>query len=152
MAASSLIEKLSAEQVTYELLPHRHTETAAGEARALGVQLQETAKTVILRAGDELVRAVIPASEHVDLKKVEHVVGRPVDLVHEDVLAGAYPEFELGAIPPLGGPSDRVLVDRRLGECERVVFDAGDHDESVRMLTEDLLRASDAALADLCRE
>jgi Ala-tRNA(Pro) deacylase len=150
MPATSLVKKLTAEHLPYELLPHRRTLTAAAEARALGVQPQEIAKTVILRAGEELVRAVIPASERVDLAKATHAFETEVELVHEDVLAGAYPDFELGAIPPLGGPPDRVLVDLRLCGCEWLVFEAGTHDESVRLRTDDLLEAADAAVADLC--
>jgi Ala-tRNA(Pro) deacylase len=133
MAATTLIEKLSAEQIPYELLAHRHTETATAEARALGLTPGETAKTIVLRAGDELVRAVIPASARVDLVKAERVLGEPVEIVHEDVLAGAYPEFALGAVPPFGGPQDRVLVDRRLTGLEHVVFEAGTHEESIRL-------------------
>lgn len=150
MAATTVIEKLSKEQVPYELLTHRHTETAAAEARALGLTPDETAKTVVLRAGDEFVRAVIPASGRVDLAKAEKVLGGPVEIVHEDVLAGAYPEFALGAVPPFGGPEDRVLVDRRLAGVEYVVFEAGTHEESIRMRTDDLLQLADAPVVDLC--
>jgi len=150
MAVATLIDRLSAQGIPYELLTHRHTETAAAEARALGLTADETAKTVVLRAGDELVRAVIPASAHVDLAKARRTLGGPVELVHEDVLAGAYPEFALGAVPPIGGPPDRVLVDRRLAELEEVVFEAGTHEESVRLRTEDLIRVAGATVVDLC--
>ena len=150
MTTSTLIEKLSAERIAYELLPHRHTETATAEARALGLSADETAKTVVLRAGDELVRAVIPASARVDLVKAERILGTPVELVHEDVLAGAYPEFALGAVPPVGGPPDRVLVDRRVAGLEQVVFEAGTHEESVRLSTLDLMQVADAIVVDLC--
>jgi hypothetical protein len=52
-------------------------------------------------------------------------------------------------VPPFGGPTDRVLVDWRLTGCEWLVFEAGMHEESIRLRTEDLLRVADAALADL---
>ncbi len=55
---------LDREYVTYELLPHRHTETASEEAAALGIPPGEIAKTIELpteRHG--YVRAVLPASE-----------------------------------------------------------------------------------------
>ena len=150
MATTSLIDTLTEEHIPYELLTHRHTETAAAEARALGFTEDEVAKTVVLRAGDELVRAVVPASRHVDLERARRILGRPVEIVHEDVLAGAYPEFALGAVPPVGGPPDRVLVDRRLIALEQVVFEAGTHEESIRLRTDDLLALAGATVVDLC--
>jgi prolyl-tRNA editing enzyme YbaK/EbsC (Cys-tRNA(Pro) deacylase) len=59
--------------------------------------------------------------------------------------------FELGAVPPVGGPAgDRILVDRRLAARESVVFEFGAHDESIRLRTTDLLRLTHADVVDLC--
>jgi prolyl-tRNA editing enzyme YbaK/EbsC (Cys-tRNA(Pro) deacylase) len=61
--------------------------------------------------------------------------------------------FELGAVPPFGGPmGDRVLVDRRIAGRESVVFEAGSHGESIRMKTGNLLRLSGGEVADVCRD
>ena len=50
-------------------------------------------------------RAVLSASERIDLRKVKAILGSgDVHLASEQVLAGAYPEFELGAVPRLGAP------------------------------------------------
>jgi prolyl-tRNA editing enzyme YbaK/EbsC (Cys-tRNA(Pro) deacylase) len=71
----------------------------------------------------------------------------------EEDLKRDYPEFELGAVPPLGGAyRDPVVVDRRLGERESLVLEAGSHDESVGIATADLLRIAEAQLADICEE
>ena len=52
-------------------------------------------------------RAVLPASERLDLRKLGDFARRPaskkVHLASEEALARDYPEFELGAVPPLGG-------------------------------------------------
>jgi prolyl-tRNA editing enzyme YbaK/EbsC (Cys-tRNA(Pro) deacylase) len=75
-----------------------------------------------------------------------------VELASEEMLVGAYPEFELGAVPPMGGPYDRVLVDLRLFESPFIVLDAGTHDESVRLGVGDLLSIAEAEVADLAAE
>ena len=76
-----------------------------------------------------------------------------VELATEAALAGAYPEFELGAVPPLtGGDGDRILVDRRLCENEWVVLEAGTHEQSLRLRTSDLIELTDARLADLSQD
>ena len=150
-----LVEYLRDEHVEFELLPHRRTLTAAGEARALGVPPQETAKTVIARDENGAnVRAVVLASARLDLVKLAHAVkAKEVVLLTESELAGSYPQFELGAVPPFGGPAgDRVVVDRRLADCEHVVLDAGVHDASLRLRTQDLIDVADAMLADVAKE
>ena len=76
-----------------------------------------------------------------------------VHLLSEDELKRDYPEFELGAVPPLGGAHrDEVIVDRRVAERDTVVLEAGSHDESVRVQTADLIRVAHAEVADICAE
>ena len=148
-----LTDLLERKGIRYELLPHRHTESAGDEAEALGVDAHEVAKTVVLRSGRHFVRAVIPACDRLDVHKLRYVLNAPSDphFAHEEELAGAYPTFELGAVPPVGGPvDDRVVVDRRLADRETIVIEAGSHDESVRLATTDLLVLSHAAIGDLC--
>jgi prolyl-tRNA editing enzyme YbaK/EbsC (Cys-tRNA(Pro) deacylase) len=45
-----------------------------------------------------------------------------------------------------------VLVDTRLAERDSVVIEAGSHDESVRIKTADLVRLTEAQVADICRD
>ena|SRR6266536_831031 len=151
--ADALIEVLKREHVAYELIPHHHTETALDEASTLGIDPHQVAKTLILNTPFGFVRAVIPASERLDLDKARFMLNTPeVALASEETLVGAYPEFELGAVPPMGGAYDRVLVDRRLFESTFIVLDAGTHNESIRLRTGDLLSVAEAEVADLVQE
>lgn len=151
--STALTALLDTEHVPYELVPHRRTQSAAAEARAIGVEPSHVAKTLILATSDGFVRAVLPASERVDLRKVRQALDvAVVELVSEEMLVGAYPEFELGAVPPVGGSSDPVLVDRRVRAEPEVVFEAGTHDHSVRLETERLLALANAQVADICQD
>jgi Cys-tRNA(Pro) deacylase len=156
MAASDLTKMLDEAGAEYELLEHSHTETAAAEAEALGVDPGEVGKTLVLSAPDGNVRAVLPGSARLDVRKVRDalgVTGKRVHLLSEDALARDYKEFELGAVPPLGGKSkDRVLVDTKLAGRDSVVIEAGSHDESVRLKTADLIRLTEAQVADICQD
>lgn len=149
--SSALIDTLNEQHINYELLPHSRTLTAADEARAVGVDLEHVAKTLVLATGTGFVRAVLSASERIDLRKIRAVLGSgDVHLASEEVLAGAYPQFELGAVPPVGGPDhDLVLMDERLRDEESVVFEAGTHDQSVRIKTADLVSVAGARIADI---
>jgi len=152
MAASALTEKLDEAGVEYELVEHAPTERALDEATALGVAPEAVAKTLVVTSPEGYVRVVVPASARLDLHKVRELLGassKKVHLASEDEIGRDYPEFELGAVPPLGGRADPVVVDDRLAGVEAVVFEAGSHDESVRMRTADLLAATGARLADV---
>ncbi len=141
--------------VEFESLPHERTESASAEAETLGVPTAAVAKTLVLDTPDGHVRAVIPASERLDLHKVCDVLRltrKDVDLLREEELERDYPEFELGAVPPFGGGAEPVLVDNRLAEHEHVVFEAGTHDTSLRLRTTDLASLTEARLLDLCQD
>ena len=148
--ADALIDVLRREHVSYELIPHHHSETALAEASTLGIDPHQVAKTLILSTPFGFVRAVIAASDRLDLEKARLTLNPPdVELASETTLVGAYPEFELGAVPPMGGPYDRVIVDRRLFDSTFIVLEAGTHDESIRLRTGDLLSIAEAEVADL---
>ena len=153
MTVAGVVEALDRARAPYELLRHDHTETAGDEARALGLALEEVAKTVVVETAIGSVRAVLPAGERLDLHKLRgalRIHGKP-RLATEAELGRDYPEFELGSVPPLGGAhADRVVVDVRVAAQESVVLEAGTHEESVRLRPADLLALTDATVADLC--
>lgn len=148
---SQLQEELDRARIDFDLIEHRHTETAGDEARAIGVSPDQVAKTVVLASGEHYVRAVVPASERLDLHKVRELLGdKQARLASEDELVLAYPMYELGAIPPFGVPAgDRVLFDRRLAQHDSVVLEAGSHNESLRLRTADLRTLSGAEVEDI---
>jgi Ala-tRNA(Pro) deacylase len=151
MTSSQVIDELDRDGLRYELIAHPRTMTARAEANAIGIAAHEVAKTVVLATSAGYVRAVVPASERLDLHKARELLDdRECRLATEEELGAAYPAFELGAVPPFGGPAgDRVVVDRRLAELDAVVLEAGSHDQSVRLRTSDLLAHSGAEVADI---
>ena len=147
-----LVATLTAAGIEFELLRHPRTTTASAEARALGLISQAVAKTVIARDAQGVhVRAVVPASRHVSIPKLERTVSATdVVLLTEPELVAAYPQFEVGAVPPFGGPAgDTIVVDSTLTEQDHVVFDAGVHDVALRLRTEDLITVAEAQTADI---
>src|SRR2546421_2297079 len=148
MATSDLTSTLDEAGVSYELLPHAHTESALAEAESLGVSPDDVAKTLIVKLPEGYLRAVLPASARIDLRKVRglHGGGRHnVHLATEEDLRRDYPEFELGAVPPMGGRSDPVVVDPKLAVRTSIMLEAGAHDKSVRFAGADLVPITRAA-------
>lgn len=150
-AMKGLRQALERAGCEYDVLDHRRTETARDEAEAVGVPPEEVAKTVVLISDDRYVRTVLPASEQLDLHKVQQLLGdKHARLASEAELVSAYPMYELGAVPPFGVPAgDLVLFDRRLAQRDTVVLEAGSHSESLRLKTSDLLSLAQADVADI---
>jgi Ala-tRNA(Pro) deacylase len=142
--------------IEYELLPHGHTESALAEAQALGVDPTEVAKTLVVQTPSGYARAVLPASERLDLGKLGDSLGlakKELHLATEEALARDYPEFDLGAVPPVGGSRrEPVVIDSRIAERESIVLEAGSHDESIRVGREALVQLAGARVADISQD
>jgi Ala-tRNA(Pro) deacylase len=151
-ATRSLLDRLEEADVDFEVIPHEKAETALAEAVVLGVDAHQVAKTVVLSTPGGLAKAIVPAAYRIDLRKVRDRLGsNKVELATEEEIAKAYPDYELGAIPPLpAGEHERVLIDNGLLHASHVVFEAGTQEQSLRLHVEDLLRLCGGTTADLC--
>ncbi len=152
--SSPLTETLDQAGVAYELLEHKPTDSATDEATALGLRPNEVAKTIVVTAQEGNLRVVLPSSDRIDMHKLRELLGagKELHLLTEEALGRDYPEFELGAVPPVGGREDGVVVDRRVADLDHVVFEAGSHDRSVRMAIGDLVSLTGARVADVCAD
>lgn len=151
---SNVTEHLERQGVAFEVLPHEPTMTSVAEAHALGVSEDEVVKTVVLDVRTGHAFAVLPANCRIDLAKIRTAINsRHVDFASEEEIARDYPEFELGAIPPLGAlVRTPLIVDPGVLEHDEVVFAAGTKSESVRMRTQDLFAASTMKVAHICED
>jgi prolyl-tRNA editing enzyme YbaK/EbsC (Cys-tRNA(Pro) deacylase) len=156
MAVEDLTKALDDAGVQYELLTHERTESAAAEAQALGLPADDVAKTLIVKTRGGYLRVVLPAPSRLDERKLRDLTGgrkEDVRLATEDELRSDYRDFDLGAVPPIGGArADSVIVDSRVAARESVVLEAGSHEQSVRLAGADIVRAAGAQVADLRRE
>lgn len=151
---STVTEHLEQQGVKFEVLHHEPTVTSLAEAHALGVSEDEVVKTVVLDVRTGHAFAVLPANCLIDLDKIKVAINsRHVHLATEEEIARDYPEFELGAIPPLGAlVRTPLIVDPQVLEHDEVVFAAGTQDLSVRIRTQDLFGASMMKVADICQD
>lgn len=128
----NLLDYLSSAGVDFTVMHHEEYYTAQEEAAAQGLSGHVFAKTVVVRAGDEYVLLVLPASHRVDLERVEQILDTDVCMVTEADLKGLFPDCEVGAEPPFGSQFGlRTLVDEHLAQQERIAIRAGSHTEVV---------------------
>ncbi|QRK12727.1 YbaK/EbsC family protein [Archangium violaceum] len=133
---------------------HPRAITAQELAQALHVTGYRVAKSVIVRAGQQLWICLPPASETLDLKKVREALGvREVQLATEDDFANHFPDCELGAEPPFGHLYGLpVLMDESLGVAEDLLLRAGSHEEALEVSVEDFIALESPQMADIIHE
>lgn len=138
----NLRDYLDASGAKYETLPHRKGYTAREVADSLGMPPAHLAKTVVVAAGGKHVLAVVPATCRVDLDRLGALLGDPqVSLVPESAFRRLFPDCAIGTMPPLGGPYRmEAVVDSRLAALEQITFQAGSHEEVIRMAWEAFCR------------
>jgi prolyl-tRNA editing enzyme YbaK/EbsC (Cys-tRNA(Pro) deacylase)/nitrite reductase/ring-hydroxylating ferredoxin subunit len=148
---SLVSEHLERHGVPFEAMTHTGTETALEEARALDIAADAVVKTIVLRVGSGHALAVVPATRRLSMKLARRATGDShVRLATEGELQEHFPDFELGAFPPLGALLGLPLfVDPEVMDHERLAFAAGSQTESVLVRTTDLFAGESPTVVPL---
>lgn len=145
MQESSVFERikrlLDENDVAYDVLRHEPVYTSEEAAAVRGTPLASGAKALICKGDDHIVMFILPADRKLASREIRRSrKWRKLRFLSRDEvleLTGLQP----GSIPPFGRLFDLpTLCDERLGENERINFNAGDHSISVSMRYEDYLR------------
>ncbi len=125
---------LETHDVDYEIIPHAHTETSLGSARAAHVPEGRVAKCVLLEDERGYLLVVVPASCRVEMDALDDLTGRQLELASEAELADIFSDCERGSIPPFGAAHPIPLaIDDSLLRMPDVYFEAGDHEGLVHV-------------------
>ena len=145
-----LTDYLNQNSIEYEILHHAEAVTAQRIAQAEHVKGRHQAKVVMIKSGDEHLMLVLSADHHVDLEKVEKVVGKPVSLDRESEFKSLFPDSAIGAMPPFGNLYGLpTYVDNHLTEQDYLVFEAGTHTEAIKMSYSDYEKIVEPKVEDL---
>lgn len=121
--------------IPYETIHHRRDYSAQKTAADTHTPGKAFAKTVILNVDNRFCMFVLPASQKVDVKKVQRELGaKEVRLATESEFSGICTGCEVGAMPPLGALYNLpVYISHVLTEDLLITFNAGTHEDAVRM-------------------
>ena len=134
--------------VGFEVETHDQAFTMQEVAAALHVPGNQVAKVVIVCADKDKVMLVLPAPYRMNVDLVRDMVGaKEVRLAKEEEFADLFPDCATGAMPPFGNLYGLpVYVDTRLEENASIVFNAGTHDEAIRVTFADFKRLVDPVI------
>ncbi len=149
-----LKQYLSDHGVVFETQHHATAYTAQEVAAALGEKGHHVAKVFIADVDGTLVMFVLPAALHVDLRRVKEYLGaQEVRRAHEDQFRSAFPDCEVGAMPPFGNLYKmQTYVERSLADQPYIVFQAGSHGDTIKLATADYLRIASPKIAHFTYE
>lgn len=151
---ASVLEYLQGRGQVFTVIPHSLTSTVDGKARASHVPPDLVVKTVVAMSKDGLAVLVIPASRRLAVELLPQTLGDPeARLASESELERQFPDYELGALPPLSmlllAP---LFVDPAVVERTEIVFSAGRRDVSIKMATRDLFGNDPVVITPLTAE
>lgn len=139
--ARTVLSYLQSRHIPYTVVPHRRTLSSHETADAAHVSAEYLAKAVIFCDLQGYLMAVVPGNRHVGVEHLSGTLGRRLVLADESRLAPVFKDCELGAIPPLGPAYGmETIVDDSLVGLPEVYFEAGDHEELIRVNGEEFLQ------------
>jgi len=140
MISTKLNTYLDNAGVTYARHPHRPAYTSQEIAESVHIPGREMVKSVILKSDDmQLIMAVLSADETVNLDVLrEKIQCGVLRLASENEFRDVFATCEPGAMPPFanifGVP---VYCETNLSRNREIEFNAGTHDETIRMTFDD---------------
>jgi len=125
------------------------TRTAQDAARAVGCTVAQIAKSIVLRAGEQVVLVIACGANRVDLAKVSACLGQPVKPA-----GGRWVRdntgFAIGGVAPVGHASPpRILIDADLLALDQVWAAAGSPRHVFRTSAVELARMTGGETADV---
>ena len=149
----------SVERVRAALLAAGHTDsialfpdgtrTAQDAATAVGCAVAQIVKSIVLRAGEQVVLVLTSGANRVDLAKISAALGQPVKPA-DGRWVRDNTGFAIGGVAPIGHRSPpRIFVDEDLMTLDPVWAAAGTPRHVFRTSAAELVRMTDGEVADV---
>ena len=132
-------EFLNDSSVNYEVVEHKPAFTAQQMAALEHEPGKYVAKPVIIKADNEYMMCVLAACYKIDLGALKNQLGaKKVELADENEIGEIFDDCDLGAEPPFGNLYDLpVIMDKALEDDDHILFQAGTHEQAIRMDMDD---------------
>ena len=149
--ATTVHDLLDERGIEYDVHDHERAVAASRLAEAEGVTGWDIAKPVLLDVGGELAMAVVAGPTHVDLDKVQDVLGHnTVRLAEESEFAERFPDAEVGAEAPFGNLYGiPVFLDEQLRARKQLVCRDGSHTRTITLRTQDYVDVVGPEIVDI---
>ena len=153
MPVKKLKEFLDSNKIEYITINHSLAYTAQRIAASAHIPGKEVAKTVIIKADEKLIMAVLPASCKINMELLKDSINaKQIEIAQEKDFGLLFPECEVGAMPPFGKLYGmEVYVAEKLTMDEEIAFNAGTHRELIKLAYIDFERLVKPRPIRFCR-
>ena len=138
--------------ISFDVARTARPSSAEESASLQGIELGQLLRTIVVRRGaDDYVFVLVPGGRRIDWSKLRaHLKTRRLALPDAEEAKDAT-GYERGTITPFGSSHAwPVIADTSLGASgDRVAIGGGAHGVNMHMAAADLLRATDATVADV---
>lgn len=125
------------------------TRTAADAAAAVGCTVAQIAKSIVLRAGDEVVLVIASGINRVDVAKVSALLGVAIKNADARWVRDTT-GFAIGGVAPVGHlAAPRILIDEELMALDPVWAAAGSPKHAFKTAARELARMTGGQVADV---
>ena len=129
--------------IDFTLHPYEHHDDATGfgdeAAEALGVPKTRIFKTLVADVGGELVVAVVPVAQKLDLKALANAVGVKKAAMADPAAAARSSGYVVGGISAIGQRTPlRTVIDQSATDFETIMVSAGKRGLQVELKPADL--------------
>jgi len=135
MPATKLKEYLNSRGIKYVSIQHSPAFTAPEVAASAHVAGRDFAKTIIVKIDGTMSMIVLPANRRLVLSDLREALEIDrVKLATEQEFKDAFPDCEVGGMPPFGNLYNMpVYVAASLAEEPEIAFNAGSHTEIIKL-------------------
>jgi Ala-tRNA(Pro) deacylase len=135
MPATKLKAFLDSRGIRYVSIQHSMAFTSSEVAESVHVKGRDFAKTVIVKIEGAMAMVVLPANRRLVLHDLREMFATDhVRLATEAEFKGAFPDCDLGAMPPFGNLYGMpVYVAANLSDETEIAFNAGTHTEVIKL-------------------
>jgi len=139
--------------VKYQWLHHDMAYTAQELAQREHTSGRKVIKPVLVEADGKHLLCALPAAYQVDLERVrQQVNASEAKLADEQTMQQVFKDCDIGAEPPIGGMFGLpTLLDESIEAQDEVTFQAGTHQDAVRMSVDDYMRVAHPQVASFRR-
>lgn len=145
-----IIEMLDAQGIKYEVTEHEPVYTSEQAARVRNESVNTGAKSLLLKADNDFVLVVLPGGKRLSSKKLKDFLGlknlRFATKQEVKEIMGC----EIGACYPLGKIIGiKTIVDDTFLENDKISFNPGLHDKTIKLKLKDYLLIAAAEMGDV---
>jgi Cys-tRNA(Pro) deacylase len=138
--------------IPFDVMRTQRARSAEESAELQGIALEQLNRTIVVRRGaDDYVFVLVPGRRRIDWAKLRTHLGiRRISLPDKDEALAAT-GYERGAITPFGSSHAwPVIADATVGAAgDPVAIGGGAHGVNLHVATADLLKATNATVADV---